>query len=84
MILGNASAAIAYYQFFLLPHASVTLGTTLANFVIPVPAGQTLQFDADYDGASPFSALSFVPTTTYNGSTALATASEAVLFVEPT
>lgn len=82
LILGNAVTAITYYQFFLLTATNVTLGTTVPAFVIPVPASLTLQFDTDYDGAMPFSALSFVPTTTYNGSTAPATACDAVVFSE--
>ncbi len=43
----NTTAAIAYIQVFYALAASVTLGTTVANFVIALPAsgGATINFD---------------------------------------
>lgn len=68
--VANTTAAIAYIQIFWLAAASVTLGTTAPNFVIPVPAsgGVVLPFDGAWTTGGG-GAWSLASTTTATGST---------------
>jgi hypothetical protein len=70
--IANTTAAIAYVQFFWLAAASVTLGTTVPNFVIPVPAsgGVVLPFDGSWLTGG--TAWSYASTTTATGNSAAA------------
>lgn len=78
----SANAATTYFQFFYVASGSVTLGTTGATFVIPVPAGLGANLVFPENSSVPFPALSFVATTTYNGSTAPASAVDCTIFYE--
>jgi hypothetical protein len=78
----SANTATTYYQFFFIASGSVTVGTTPATFVIPVPAGLGANMSFVDDGAVTFPALSFAATTTYNGSTAPASAVDCTIFFE--
>lgn len=73
----TANSATSYYQFFNVAQASVSLGSTVATFVIPVPASGA----ANLEIASPGVQIqSFAVTTTATGSTAPASAVDATLF----
>jgi hypothetical protein len=68
-ILNNA-AAISYVQVFYLPAASVTVGTTVANFVIPLPAsGGATAFLGAKGLRTRGTGLTLACTTTRTGST---------------
>ncbi len=74
----TANAATTYFQFFNVASGSVSLGSTAALFVIPVPAG--LAANLAMAGGWTFStAMSFAATTTYNGSTAPSSAVDCVI-----
>lgn len=72
----TANAATTYYQFFFKPSTSVSLGSTVADIVIPIPAG----LGANLELAILCPALSFAVTTTFNGSTAAASATDSTIF----
>lgn len=68
----NGTAAVAYFQIFNLPAASVTVGTTapLASIGLPASAGLTLSFgEGQILGGS---GLTVASTTTRAGSTTAA------------
>lgn len=71
--LFNPSIATTYFQFFLLPSASVTVGTTAPSLVIGVAAGATVTqaLTVPRTGGT---GLTICATTTPTGSTAPATA----------
>jgi len=73
----TANAATTYYQFFYKASTAVSLGTTVADFVIPVPAG----LGANLPVAISCPALSFAVTTTYNGSTAPGSPIDCTFFI---
>lgn len=70
--LVNTTAAAAYLQVFFAPAASVTIGTTVADFVVPLAAneGTTVYLPVPVGGRG--SGLSVAGTTTYNGLTGAA------------
>lgn len=75
----TANAATTYFQFFNVASGSVTLGTTTSLFVVPIPAG--LAANLTIPGGWTFStAVSFAATTTYNGSTAPASAVDCTIW----
>jgi hypothetical protein len=67
--IGNTTAAVAYVQFFWAAAADVTLGTTVPNAVIIVPAsgGVVLPFNTGWQTGG--TAWSMASTTTATGST---------------
>lgn len=77
----TANTATSYYQFFNLPTADVTLGTTTPVMSIPVPAGLGANLDL-WQGAI-FTALSFAVTTTAAGSTFPASPVDCTLWTAP-
>ena len=70
--VGNTTAAVAYIQIFWLASGSVTLGTTVANATLIVPAsgGIVLPFDGGWKTGG--TAWSIASTTTATGNTAAA------------
>ena len=74
----SANAATTYFQFFNLAAGSVTLGTTPSLFCIPVPAGSAANLSMSM-GWTFTVGMSFAATTTYNGSTAPASAVDCTL-----
>lgn len=73
----TANNATSYYQFFNVAHGSVSLGSTAALFVIAVPANGAANLAIPSPGLQ---IQSFAVTTTYNGSTAPASAVDPTLF----
>lgn len=73
IILYNTTAAVAYLQIFCTPAASVTVGTTAPNWVIPMPAtgGLTLTFPDGWSLGG--TGLTIAATTTRTGSTGATT-----------
>ena len=69
----NASAAVAYIQIFNTASGSVVLGTTTPIESYGIPAGADFVYESPF-GISYTTAISVAATTTYNGSTAPATA----------
>lgn len=79
MTVANPSAAIAYVQCFdALKPADVTLGTTVATWVVPVTTAQTITV-APTQPISFLKGLQIAATTTATGSTAPATALDVAL-----
>jgi hypothetical protein len=68
----NTTAAIAYVQVFYLAAASVTLGTTVANFVIALPASGGATLNMEGRGWLTRGPLSLAGTTTATGNTGAA------------
>lgn len=72
----TANSSATYFQFFNVASSSVTLGSTSPLFVIPVPAGLAANLNMNWAFST---AMSFAATTTYNGSTAPASAVDCTL-----
>lgn len=70
MLVRNTTAATAYLQMFPTPAADVTLGTTVARDVIPIPASSGIAIDVPGGWKYPNNALSIACTTSRTNSTA--------------
>jgi hypothetical protein len=68
----NTNASASYVQLFAASTANVTLGTTAPNFVLSLPASQSVTFNM-YPGIGFNGALSAAATTTATGSTGVST-----------
>lgn len=71
IVLLNTTAAVAYLQIFWLAAGSVTLGTTVPNVVIPLPASGGIALDYGDQGwlTRGTGAWSIAGTTTRTGNT---------------
>lgn len=65
----NTTAAVAYLQVFYKAAASVTLGTTVPDAVIPIPANSGVAVDSGWHINSGAAGVSLAATTTRTGLT---------------
>lgn len=69
VIAYNTTAAVAYLQIFYKAAASVTLGTTVPDAVIPIPASGGIGVDTGWHINSGAAGVSIAATTTRTGLT---------------
>lgn len=74
MLCYNPNSSVAYIQIFNIASGSVTLGSSVAVDVVPVPATLNGGYTLPFPGEQFSTAISFAATTTATGSTAPGTA----------